>query len=217
VARPKEGYRLKDGTRVVGVTTVIGGCKLGGIEGLLVWANRLGQDGKSHREERDRAAEVGTVVHDLIEADALDRSPPVIPDEFREQVETGYGAYLDWKRHTRLELVETETSMVSEQHRFGGTLDAIGYCDGRLSVLDWKCSGAIYPDYIIQLAAYRELWRETRPDDAIEGFHLLRVGKEYGDFHHHSFPPALIDEGWNAFLHMRRLYDIHARLKKATR
>ncbi len=39
MGRPKAGYRLSDGTKVPGVTTIIGGRKQTG--GLMWWANRL--------------------------------------------------------------------------------------------------------------------------------------------------------------------------------
>ena len=55
---PRNGYYLKDGTRVPGTTTVIGRFKESGA--LLRWAFQQGKDGKNDLyEDRDKAASFG--------------------------------------------------------------------------------------------------------------------------------------------------------------
>ena len=57
-----------------------------------------------------------------------------------------------------------------------------------LVLLDYKTSNGVYSDMLIQLAAYKNLWEENRPDLPITGgCHLLRFAKERGDFAHHYF------------------------------
>ena len=220
MARPAGGYRNAEGKKIPGTTTITGHRKAD-VEGLLVWANRLGQEGLGHREARDAAASIGTVVHDMVEAHSLGRSAESVrkkyamlkPDQFNA-ADQGFHAYLEWIDQTRFEVVETEMPLVSEEYQFGGTPDAIFEKDGKLALGDWKSSNAIYPDYIVQLAAYRQLWRENREQD-LDSFHLLRFGKEFGDFHHHSWPVQVLDLAWDAFKHMRDLYEIDKQLKKA--
>jgi hypothetical protein len=130
-----------------------------------------------------------------------------------ERAERGFDAYLAWERMTKLELRFCEVPLVSGTHRFGGTPDAVGEFDAKLVLLDWKTGNSVYADYLLQLAAYKELWEENYPDHPITGgFHLCRFGKETGDFAHHYYPA--LDEAWEAFRHMRTLYDLCARLKK---
>jgi len=67
---PKGGYRLSDGTRVPGVTTIISRFKDSG--GLLWWAFEQGQAAQrgeinSLYDKRDEAATAGTICHDLVE------------------------------------------------------------------------------------------------------------------------------------------------------
>src|SRR5690606_27752568 len=122
------------------------------------------------------------------------------------QATSGVEAFQEWRSQVRFELVETEVPLVSELYRYGGTLDAVARVNGRLVLLDWKSGNRVYPDHVVQVAAYRQLLREHRteaPDDAV----LLRVGKEWGDFHSHAWPSALLDHGWTAFRLMRELYD----------
>lgn len=67
---PTQGYRLKDGTRVPGVTTIIGRFKDSGA--LLYWACEQGkaiERGEISKlyDKRDSSAESGTICHDLVE------------------------------------------------------------------------------------------------------------------------------------------------------
>lgn len=218
MGRPAQGYRLADGTRVPGTTTITGRFKDSG--GLIFWAWEQGRDGKDFRETRDAAATAGTLGHEMIEAEIVGR-PVVIPanvdPKLLELARGAFDSFKVWQEQTKIMIVATEEAMVSEAHRFGGTLDALGVgVDGELAILDWKTSNGIYADYLCQIAAYRALWHETHPDQKkIQRAHLLRVGKEFGDFHHHSWPGPVLDVAWEAFLHMRKLYDLDAQLKKA--
>lgn len=205
-------YKLKDGTRVPGVTTVIGRFKDAG--GLIHWSWTVGMEGKDYRELRDHAADAGTCAHAMVEADirGKDFDPSPYPADVVALAQGAFGAYKEWATQTRLKPVETEVSLVSERHRYGGTLDAMLVQD-KLALGDWKTGNRLYPEHLIQLAAYHQLWTENRPDEPIiGGFHLLRFSKDHGDFAHHYF--ADLSPAWRAFELMRELYDIDKELKK---
>jgi len=205
---PTTEYRLEDGTRVPGTTTIIGRFKPSG--GLIHWAWKLGMDGKDYREVRDSAADVGTLAHEMMELHI--KGFPITQvktDGFTEEqvglASEGYGAFVEWWDATKITVQETETHLVSEKHRFGGTPDAIGMQGDVLCLLDWKTSRRTYSDFLVQVAAYRELSRENGRD--VRKCHLLRVGKEDGSFHHHYWPEQVLDRAWSVFRHMRWLYD----------
>ena len=70
MARPKGGYKNKDGKRVPGVTTIINRFKDSG--GLMWWAFEQGKAAErgeigSLYDKRDEAAEAGTIAHNLFE------------------------------------------------------------------------------------------------------------------------------------------------------
>lgn len=215
MGRPARGYRTADGKRVPGVTTIIGRFKESG--GLIHWAWQCGIDGIDYRRKRDDAADVGTLAHELIEADIQGREPFLKSSDpaMLEPATKALEAFQAWRAQTSLKIVETERSMVCEEYRFGGTLDGIGELDGKLVLLDWKSSNKLYADYLIQVSAYRHLWEQTFPDRPIEGICLLRVGKEFGDFHFHSWPLEVMERGWKAFRKMRELYELDKELKRA--
>lgn len=206
----RKGYFLADGSRVPSVTTVIGRFKEAG--GLIHWAWSLGKEGKDYREARDQAADAGTMAHAAV--DAWIRSRPFAfegPAQVCANAKIAYGAFLEWANQTQLQVTESELPLVSEKHKFGGTFDAILIRNGR-AVGDWKSSNAIYGEYLIQVAAYGRLWEENFPDQPItSGYHLLRFDKTYGDFHHHFWGD--LSRAWDAFLHLRELYEIDKELK----
>ncbi len=221
MARPKGGYRLKDGTRVPGVTTIIGRFKDSG--GLLWWAFEQGQKFERGEisglyEKRDQAAEAGTLCHDMVEAHIRKWEMPDLEKYDPELVllaQQGFENYIRWEKTTNIEVVETEKSLVSERYGYAGTPDAI-MADGQLSIGDWKTSNGVYVDMIIQLAAYKNLWEENYPDRLITGgFHLCRFSKENADFTHHFW--AELDDAWEQFKLFLRAYHIDKKLKKRVR
>lgn len=215
MGRPTTGYKNAAGEKIPGTTTIIGRFKESG--GLLQWAFKQGQSGVSHLyEERDNAALAGNIAHDCIEAKILGKPLPEVGQLDRalfEKAMNAYHQFLEWQEQTRIEIVATERSYVSERYQFGGTVDAIGRdMKGRIVLLDWKTSNSVYQDYLVQLAAYALLLEECAPEWTPSAFHLLRVAKESADFAHHFF--GELEDAKKAFLLMRDLYDIDKRLKK---
>lgn len=161
----------------------------------------------------DRAADIGTLAHECCECDIKGLELPILPDDKREAVLTAYGQYQAWKSQTRLKIVACEVSCVSEIYQFGGTLDFVCEIDGQLCLGDFKTSSAVYPEMLLQLSAYRQLWNENNPDKLITGpSHLLRISKEHADFAHHSYGD--LSDAWTTFVHLRAVYDSLAKLKK---
>ncbi len=214
MARPPS-YHLKDGTKVPGVTTIIGRYKESG--GLIHWAWKCGVDGIDYRQKTEGSATAGTYAHELIDAFIHKRDPILVCNdpEIRALAEKGFGAFKDWAEQTRLEILGTETPLVSEEYRFGGTPDAWGRVSKNLALLDWKSSNLIYSDYLVQVAAYRELYEENHPGERIEWIHLVRVDKEFGSFTHMAWPREIADIAWRKFRLLRQAYELEGPLKRA--
>lgn len=224
-----------NGTRVPSVTTILG--MYGEKEGLLAWANKLGLDGKSHREERDQAGGVGTIVHEMVEAHIQDRKPKQFAidelacggDEERyaamfKSAGQSFLAYLAWREMARVDVVCTECSLVSEDFMFGGTPDAIAETPLGLALLDWKSSSRLHHTYVAQVAAYCHLWRKGAPlsgdvparfGETIATAHLLRFDKTHGTFTHAHLNRNVIVKGWKLFDALRQAYVMDHELKGA--
>ena len=216
--RPGGGYKLANGTSVPGVTTILSRFKESG--GLINWAWTQGRDGKELYEARDTAADVGTVAHALVEQhinrltfkETLQDFASV-PSATLAKANQAFDAFKTWERHSNLKIVYTEVSLTCECHCYGGTLDAVGEIDEELCLLDFKSGAALYVDALYQMAAYRHLFAINHPGEPLTGgFHLLRFSKSNGDFDHKYF--ADLNEEWEAFTLMRRLYDIDRAAKK---
>lgn len=214
---PTIPYKTTDGKRVPGVTTILGRFKESG--GLIHWAWDLGMQGKDYREERDSAAGAGTLAHAMIETSIHGRefAPEKCDEKEWVKARNGFESYEAWAAQSKLEIVETEVHLVSDEYRFGGTPDAIGYVNGELCILDWKTSNALYAENLVQAVAYKSLWEENRPTFPITGgIHICRFSKDHADFEHRHFASDL-ETPWRAFVLMRELYDVAAELKKRVR
>lgn len=211
-------YRLASGAIVPGVTTIVGRFKESG--GLLHWAWDCGMQGVDFRRVRDDAADAGTIAHRMIEAtlhgEPIDDSDDAKYDpDVLKRANKAHGNFLLWAEQTKLRVTATELPLVSEAHRFGGTLDAIGEVMGTLCLVDWKSSNSVYAEYIAQIAAYVKLYEEHHPGTKLDGAHLVRFGKDCDVFVHHSWGRSVIDDGWEYFRMAREMYDLDKRLKKA--
>lgn len=181
----KNGYYLKDGTRVPSVTGILGRYKESG--GLIRWAYSCGRDGIDMDAARDRAASAGTLAHQWIDdhIHGRDLEESTLDEARTTQARNAFEQFLLWRERYDLRIHETEIPLVSETYRYGGTFDAVTV-DGKPAILDWKTSNGIYPEYLVQCAAYALLWEEAR-GQPIDEAHILRVSKDEGDFEHRYF------------------------------
>src|SRR6185436_7060829 len=135
--------------------------------------------GLDHRAERDKAADAGTACHKMAEAYAkgktFDRSQ--FSKQTLEKADHAFKAFLEWAKASSFRIGHSEVSLVSEQHKYGGTLDCM-LVNNQLALGDYKTSNSIRMGMLVQLAAYQKLWEEAHPDQPITGgFHLLRFSK----------------------------------------
>ena len=215
MARPAGGYHSTvDGKRLPGTSTV---AKLiSDPSGLYWWHWNEGHEGREFRAALETARAAGTLVHEA--AESWKHGQPYTwtgPADVVAKAKRGYAAFLEWTQQTRLKIEQTEVSLVSETHRFGGTFDCILIGERRV-MCDFKTSAAVYPEHLLQVAAYGKLWEEHHPDQPITGgFYILRFSKEYGDFAANWY--ADLEDAWRSFLLCRQLYDLKGALGKRCR
>ncbi len=226
MARPKGGYINPDtGKPALGVTTVIGmldkpalvgwagkTCCFAGWEagrageGLPVWNKVL-------YGQRDDAAEAGTLTHNMIDAQLRGLPLPEIPaTEVGLRAEQAYTNAMQFIDSLKSKVVPHERPLVCPEYNFGGTPDFEMHGDW-IDVGDFKTSAGIYPEVVIQTAAYRHLIT-TVEGTPIRGAHCMRFARETGDFSYAYFPPDLLDVGWEIFKHLLAIHPLRAELKK---
>lgn len=102
-------------------------------------------------EKRDAAGNLGTAVHDAIEAAVLGQSRPEYPENVAPRM-----AHFDrFVEDFRPKWLASEAAVFSRKYRYAGTLDAIVEIGDETLLLDVKTSKDVYPEYALQLAAYR--------------------------------------------------------------
>jgi len=207
---PRRFYTLKDGTRVPSVTQIISRFK--DSDAIVHWAWQCGVDGKNYRAERDRAADAGTMAHRAVDAWLHGEEFEFTGNpEVCEKASVAFAAFLEFARQTNLRVTHSELSLVSEKRRFGGTIDAIVMNEKR-AVADWKSSKKLYPEHLVQVAAYGMLWNENFPEDPVAGgYHLVRFDETHGDFTHRWW--GELERAEIAFRYLRALYELESELK----
>jgi hypothetical protein len=213
--RSHQKYLLKDGSQVPGASTI---CKIGDDQGnLITWAWNLGNAGQDFRKVRDKAADIGTICHFLIECHfhgwVPDLSEYAPEDVVRATI--AFGNFKTFWDEQELTVLEPEVQLVSEEHMFGGTIDAPSVDkQGRIVLLDWKTSSGIYLSQKLQLAAYERLWNENRKDQVVQRRAVVRIGKDRADDHSIEWMFSSAPE-WEYFKARLDLYYAGLRYKKA--
>ena len=201
-------YKLKDGTLVPGVTTVL---DILAKPGLIYWAWDLGRKGQDYRKVRDKAGNIGTLAHLMISSH-LRNEKPILDDYTKADIakaETAFLAYLEWEGDKEMKPLAIEEPMVSEAYRYGGTPDWYGTIGGRVTLLDFKTGKNIYPEHRIQLACYDRLVAEQYPQP--EQDIILHINKENGEFAAHNV--NLNGDEFALFEHLLEVYRLQKKLK----
>jgi hypothetical protein len=243
---PTQVYRTHDGQRVPSVTTICNRFKESGglihwsnriaYEPLMqarallkLWQAGETFDGPAkafleipdstfdYSQARDRAADAGTIAHDMVDSYIHGR-PFDVAKYARDLVamaEPAFFAFREWADQSKLQVVETEKPLVSEEYRFGGTRDSI-LLNGRRALGDWKSSNSIYAEYLLQLAAYGIL-DEEHGETIDGGYHLCRFSKQEKptdpvQFTHHYW--SHLDTAKRGFVLLREAYDVMKDLEK---
>lgn len=212
---PHQVYRTKDGEKVPGVTTVLQQLNKPAIpywtgceerEGILrtmgstrAWTrqelrlqlpinSKTGKPVLFAETKRDKAADVGTVAHAMVEAWHLGKtlSRQGIEDALYESALVPFGRFKQWWGDSGLTLLHAELQMVSESWRVGGTADQIGRDrQGRVVLWDTKTGkpwyeGRPYREQIAQAVAYAQMYQEVH-GEVVEEISIARIGKTAGD------------------------------------
>jgi len=214
--RPAGGYKLASGERVPGNTTIVS--QLGwNTRPLMYWANKMGLEGKPLAEAQELEATVGTFIHAIIEAELRGKPRPelAISQEQKDRVDNALLGFYEWRDSSLLKVTHIEIPLISEIHRYGTTPDFPALVRQRRRMIQLKTADGLYPEVLIQVAAEGAAWDENFPDDPVDGYDILRIGKGDGSFHHDYFPrgaPKMV-AALKCFLHLRALYDLAKAMK----
>lgn len=118
-------------------------------------------------EESRRGKEIGTTLHEAIQAHIEETEVKVVTS-YPDEVMTVLNSFMLFKKeHPEIKLHKAEIKMTSPTLKCNGTLDCIGE-KGGLLVVDWKSGKAkekekppIYDEYVDQVSAYVNIYNEV--------------------------------------------------------
>lgn len=153
--------------------------------------------------KRDKAADLGTKLHEAAEAHVLGK--PVVTESAEEQA--FYDAFTGWLDTARPTFEAAEFTVFSRKYGYAGTSDAIAVIGGKRWLIDYKTSEkGPYPEAGLQLAAYRFGEFIGAPDGteipvpAVDRCGVLKVRPEGCTL----YPIRADDEMWRFFLYAQQ-------------
>ncbi len=130
---------------------------------------------KNHYNKKQEAGNLGTFVHKWVE-DYIKGNNPAMP--VNVELQDSIKKFLGWVEKHKVTFLLSEQQIFSRKYNYTGTLDFICKIEGEMYVGDLKTSSGIYPEYLIQTAAYRFARVEEYPDEKYKGQLIVRVGKD---------------------------------------
>ena len=204
-------YRLGDGQIIPGVTTIVGQLAK---PALILWANRLGLDGIDSAKFVDDTAEIGVLAHSQI-TDGLQGRETDFSSYDQNQRDAAAWCVRSWDtwcRGRKIEPILVEAPLVSEQNRYGGTLDLYAAVDGIETLIDLKSTNDIWPEHYVQVSAYRQLLIEA--GHTVDAVRILNIPRsKTAIFREVVLYPEGIDMNFEIFKHLLLVYQIRKELK----
>lgn len=159
-------YFNKESIEVPSATTIL---KILNKPGLVKWANYLGFKHLDVDSVVNESAELGTLIHDLINSILSKNLIIFVPTEKYPAwlVYSYLNTFKIWLNTNSVEPIILEKSFSSD--RFGGTVDFYGKINGKYTILDFKTSKKIHITMFVQLALYCILLEE-------HGYEVEQVG-----------------------------------------
>jgi hypothetical protein len=127
---------------------------------------------------KKQSASEGTEIHNTAEKILLGEKPAIKPE-----IAPSIKAFLNFLIEKRIQVDRdyVEHRLVSYEHRYAGTLDAVALIDGKVGILDIKTSQEIYRDYNLQTSAYLSAMKNQIK--GLETRWILRIDQDKNCLH----------------------------------
>jgi hypothetical protein len=173
---------------------------------LATLSGRIGKQ-KAHRKELEKAGEIGSQVHGLIEwnlrqtlGQKVGPEPKVVDD-----AQWAFMAFQDWANSVNLKPIFIEQTVFSKTHGYAGTMDLLAEVNGVTALVDFKSGKAIYAEAYLQNVAYQVALGEMGHTVAVDGL-IVRLPKVQTDpvFEVGKVPP--VSELFPTFLAVKQVW-----------
>ena len=209
-------YKKVDGTKVPGVTTVIGLYDDGKSGAFAHAAWKLGIAGIDYKEVWGKKRDTGTLCHYYIECDNKENEPDKayleeFPQDIIDKAETGFLGYLDWTKANVKQVLGSEVQLVDNELGYGGTID-MPYVNTQNKVIlgDYK-TGKIYDTARLQIAAYENLWLVNNREP-LQGKQIIQINSDDGLIT--AIPIGDLTREFELFKHLLAIYNLQKELRR---
>ena len=145
---------------------------------------RLGHE-KAHTKELQKACEIGSEAHALIEWNLRKELGQRVGDQpqIGEKAAHAFAAYEEWRKRTGIKPIMIEQTIWSRKYGYAGTLDLCADVEeyNGLAVIDFKTGRGIYPESSLQIAAYAQALIEMGHAEVDMYGIVLRLPKKEND------------------------------------
>lgn len=150
-----------------------------------VWLDEIiARAKKRPQQEADAAADVGTRAHKLIQgylAHPEHQNDRIFITDIEVDLRRIWLSFKLWEQENDLTIMASEEIVCSKKYGYAGTLDCFGTAGSKPTVVDWKTSNALYPEYLLQVAAYAMAYSEMYKP-RIQRAWVVRLGKDRPEF-----------------------------------
>jgi ATP-dependent exoDNAse (exonuclease V) beta subunit len=159
-----------DGEKYPSVTTIL---QVIAKPGLMYFYGKHGIEG-AEKKKMD-AADIGTMAHQAIEKILQGKITSM--SQVDQRVNEPVQAFFNWREKNKFKPIDMEMTVYSKKFKYAGTLDTVGLIKDRLAVIDFKTSNKIWPEYGLQIAAYKNAYEEMT-DKKINSRWVIRLDKK---------------------------------------
>lgn len=203
---PHQVYKNSKGEKLVSVTTVL---SLINKPAIPAWANKLGFEGINYFDELKRTAKIGSLVHAICEfytAKTPIEWEKYTKEEIKKACTISKRFFEFVSLQDEFEPILSEGAFASDKYGFGGCIDIICRLNDKITLLDYKTSGAIYDEMIAQVSAYKLLAEEK--GYKIEQVIILRFGREEAEgYEYREISKKELKQGFKVFKAALKLYN----------
>lgn len=165
-------------------------------ETQVITENDFFEAEKQHRLFKEKAGNIGDLVHEFAEQFSLGLKPE-IPEQ--ENAKNGALAFLKWFDQAEMKVKNPEQIVYSKKYGYWGIADAEATKGKKLYLLDYKTSKGIYNPMRYQVSAYLKAAEEMYKRE-YEGYWILRFDKETGNFEPLFVDMKEMEKDFSAFL-----------------
>jgi hypothetical protein len=179
----------------------------------------------AHKEKLDEAGNIGHIAHAWIEEYI---QAQIEKDEAKSwyllknfpsdpRANNACNAALEWMENHNVRWLFTERKVYSRNHKYAGTMDGLCQVDSckdplccpnvfkdHVAIADWKTSNYLYPEYLMQTAAYQHSYEEET-GEVVDDRWIIRLGKDDAKFEAWHLESDTYEDDWNAFLQALQL------------